>query len=85
MINLPTLGKDVEILEKTRKMTRLVNEAMLAGVTVTDGQPTSIPAINADKSEELLIRLMTNLTQEEIDKLSTAEYDNLKEEIAKKK
>jgi hypothetical protein len=85
MINLPTLGKDVEILEKTRKMTRLVNETMLAGVTVTDGQPTSIPAINADKSEELLIRLMTNLTQEEIDKLSMAEYDNLKEEIAKKK
>jgi hypothetical protein len=82
---IASLNKEITIGTKTRKIVRDVNEAMLSGVVVTEGVPPSIPAINADRSEEIMVRLMSGLSQSEIDSLSQEEYLSIKEEIAKKK
>lgn len=81
-----TLNRDITIGVKTRKIMREVNEELMKGVIVTDfsGQ-VDFPAINADKSEELLIKLLTGLTQAEIDSITEEEYLELKAEINKKK
>lgn len=84
-LRIESLDRDVEVLEKTRKISRLVQEEMLRDVIVRDGEPASIPAINADRAEETLVRLMCNLSQEEVDKLTVDEYELLKKEINKKK
>lgn len=82
---IESLKREVEVLERTRKMSREINQAMLKDVMVTDGEKTIIPAINASVSEELTIKLLCNLTQDELDNLKDAEYDALKKEIYKKK
>jgi hypothetical protein len=65
---------------------RQVQEKLLEGVVLegsgTD-QKMSVPAINADKSEQLLIELMTGLSSAEIDEIPFDEYNNLKIQIEK--
>jgi hypothetical protein len=44
-------------------------------------QSTTMPAVNADKAEETLIRLLSGLTQAEIDTLTEESYEELKKEV----
>jgi hypothetical protein len=55
---IESLNREVEIATRTRKISREVNETLLKDVVVVDGEPTSIPAINASASEEILIKLL---------------------------
>ena len=60
---IESLKREVEVLERTRKMSREINQAMLKDVMVTDGEKTIIPAINASVSEELTIKLLCKLNK----------------------
>lgn len=82
---IESLGKDVVLLTQTRKMSREINDELLKDVIVTDGESTSIPALNASRAEELKVKLLFGLSQAELDSITEDEYDNLKKEIAKKK
>ena len=42
------------------------------------GTQTDIPAVNADRSEELAVQLITGLSKEEVGSLTVEEYDTLK-------
>lgn len=82
---IKSIEKEVEVAVRTRKISRQINEAMLKDVIVTDGEATHIPAINASVAEELTVKLLCGLSQEELDKLEDADYELLKKEISKKK
>ena len=73
--------REITLLPYTRAMARAVNEKLLENVIVKagdDGNQTDIPAINADRSEELAVKLVSGLTQQEIDELPSEEYTKLK-------
>ncbi len=82
---IDSLKKEVTIGVKTRKISRLVNEELMRGVIVTDiaTNKMDFPVNNIDKSTELMVRLMTGLSQEETDSLTEKEYNELKSEIEK--
>ena len=82
-----SLKRDITIGTKTRKIAREVNEELMRWVTVSwqDMNNIQFPAINADKAEELLVRLMCNISQWEMDSLTEDEYIEIKTEISKKK
>lgn len=77
-------GKKIVLNPYTRAISKAVNEKLLDGVIVgTSGreQTMNVPAVNADRSEQLLIKLITGLSDEEIDAMLHEEYINLKKEI----
>lgn len=84
-MRIESLGKDVEMLSLNHKMAREVNDELLKDVVVTDGESTSIPALNATRSEELKVKLMFGLSQSELDSITEDEFIALKTEITKKK
>lgn len=57
----------------------------MKGVIVTDISQNKMdfPAVNIDRSSELTVKLMTGLSQEEIDNLESHEYDMILAEIQK--
>lgn len=78
---IKSLDREVEIKPYTRGIARQVNEKLMEGVVVSNterGQETNIVAVNGPRSEELLVRLMTGLSQTEIDGLLNEEYESLK-------
>lgn len=78
--------KEVVINPYTRFIAKQVAEKMLENVVIKSVdwiQNMEMPATNNDKSEELLVRLMTGLEQSEIDNLENSEYETLKNEINK--
>lgn len=80
-IHLDSINKDVTLNPYTRKISRAVQEKLLEGVVVEAGgetQKTTIPAINADRSEELAVKLVSGLSDEEMDNLSVEDYQTLK-------
>lgn len=81
-IHLDSINKDVTLNQYTRKISRAVQEKLLEGVLVKAGiegtQETTIPAINADRSEELAVKLVSGLSEEEMDNLSVEDYQTLK-------
>lgn len=80
-IHLDSINKDVALNPYTRKISRAVQEKLLEGVVVEAGgetQKTTIPAINADRSEELAVKLVSGLSDEEMDNLSVEDYQTLR-------
>ena len=80
-------GKEIVLNPYTRAIAKAVNEKLLDGVivwTVNGEQTMNVPAVNADRSEQLLIRLMTWLTDNDIDALLQEEYIELKKVILEK-
>ena len=70
----------------TRGIAKAVSDKMLDGVIIKsiDGvQNMEMPATNNAKSEQLLVQLMTGLSEAEIDALANEEYEELSKEIAK--
>ena len=81
---IKSLDREVEIKPYTRGIARQVNEKLMEGVVVSNterGQETNIVAVNGPRSEELLVRLMTGLSQSEIDGLLNEEYESLKSAV----
>lgn len=80
-LHLDSINKDVTLNPYTRKISRAVQEKLLEGVVVEAGlemQKTTIPAINADRSEELAVKLISGLSDEEMDMISDEDYKTLK-------
>lgn len=80
-LNLTSISKEIELKPYTRSIARAVNEKLLEGVYVVSGesgQETRIPAINADRSEELAIKMISGLSDPEMDNLSLEDYETLK-------
>ena len=91
-IELKSIGKKVELQPRTRKITRAVSQCLMQGVTMeshTDEYgkvsviQSPIPLNNGTLSEELGIRLLFGLTEEEMDELSDEDFDLLRDEIEK--
>lgn len=72
-------GKNIEIKDfHTRKLDREYQEAVSHGLLVsTDGTMTPIPASNIQKANDILVMGMTGMKQEEIDELSSVEYNEI--------
>ncbi len=82
---LKSINKEVTLVERTRLISRQINEELLKDVIVVDWEATRIPAINANRSEELTVKLLFSLSDSEIDNITDEEYELLKKEINKKK
>jgi broad specificity phosphatase PhoE len=84
IVNIASLGRDVELKPYTRAIARAVNEELLKDVVVStsgDATQTNIPALNASRSEEIAVRLVSGLSQEEFDGLMEDEYEALKKAV----
>jgi predicted TIM-barrel enzyme len=80
-VKIESLDREITLLPFTRAMSRAINEKLLEGVIVkgTDsGQQTDIPAINADRAEELAVKLVSGLTSQEMDSITDEDYKTLK-------
>jgi len=87
-VNIPSLNRDIELKPFTRAISRAINEKLLEGVNVESDDrggvgKTSIPTINADRSEELGVRLVSGLTEEEMDNITVDEYETLRQAVNK--
>lgn len=90
-MKVKSIERELELLPKTRKMTRQINEVLFSWVDIwvnsvnQKDMDLQIPMMNIEKSNELSIKLMYWLSDEEIDFLSDEEFTNLLENITKKK
>jgi hypothetical protein len=85
---IETLKKEVTIWVRTRKIQREINEAMLLWVEADwtmDLSKIRFPAINMERAEETMVKLLSWLTDDEMNELTEDEYLSLKVEIWKKK
>ncbi len=71
------IDRELEMAVKTRKIDRLVNAELLRGVTADENGKPIMDATNIDRAEEMLVCLTFGLSQEETDKLESAEYRKL--------
>lgn len=81
-------GKTIEIKPYTRGIDRRVNEKMLEGVEMNasgDNQTMNVPAVNASKAQDLMIELLTGLSQDDLDNLSLDDYNKLAKECQNSK
>lgn len=83
---IESLGREITVADKTRKMAREINEALLEGVTVKDAASGQMefPAVNGDRAQEKAVMLLCGLTRDELDGLKETEYQSILEEISKK-
>ncbi len=86
-MKLNNIDREITIGNKTRKIAREINNALLDGVIVKDVSSGNFefPATNVDKANEGSVRLLCGLSQDELDNIDEEEYQNILEEIAKKK
>lgn len=85
-LNLTSINKEITLGTYTRRIARAINEKLLEGVIVKSGElgnETEVPAINADRAEELGIKLISGLSPAEMDELSVDDYNLLKDEFNK--
>lgn len=88
---IKTLDKEVTIADRTRKMTREINKELFKGVLVdvsvanAQDMDMNIPMENIEVSNELTLKLLCWLSQDEVDKLTDEEFTSLVEECTKKK
>lgn len=93
MLKIESLNKEIEMLPITRKISREISEALfkwiviknLAWVWKTGDLDLDIPMDNIEKSNELAVKLLFGLTQDEVDNLSEEEFALLVWELSKKK
>lgn len=93
MLKIESLWREVELLPRTRKISRQINEALFKWIVIknlqwvwkSDDLNLDIPMENIEKSNELAVKLLFGLTQDEIDNLSEEDFVLLVSEISKKK
>lgn len=86
-MKLKNIDREITIGNKTRKIAREINNALLDGVIVKDMTMGNVdfPATNIDKANEVAVRLLCGLSQGELDNIDEEEYQNILVEINKKK
>ena len=90
MIFKTTSGREVTIADfRTRKLDREYQEAVSDGLMVSnDGTMTPISAKNIQRANDILVLGMTGLSADELDNLSSTDYNEIlmkiQEEEAKK-
>ena len=90
-MKVKSLDREIKINDRTRKITRLVNESLFNGVDVDVNVANSkdidmkIPMSNIENSNELTVKLMTDLTTEEVDNLSDDDFATILDACSKKK
>lgn len=74
-----TSGRTVNIADfRTRKLDREFQEAVSDGLLVnTDGSMSPIPAKNVQRANDILVMGMTGLSQNEIDTMPTADFNEI--------
>lgn len=83
-IRIESLDREITVAQRTRRVSRMYNEALLDGVLASqDPNDIRIPAVNADRATEILVRELCGLTTEEIGRLPDSEYDLLVKEVGK--
>lgn len=83
-IKIETLGREIEFLPYTRKISRPYKAALMRGININTSQsmdPNSLemelPVSNQLEAEEILIKGITGLTDTEMDSLLDDEYQEL--------
>ncbi len=89
-IKIESLGREIELLPYTRKVSRDYKNALLRGVEINTNQvidPTKIemtlPVTNQLEAEEILVKGITGLSNSEIDSILDEEYTALVEAVNK--
>ena len=88
---IKSIEKEVTIADRTRKMTREINKELFKGVSVdvsvanAGDMDMNIPMENIEASNEITIKLLCWLSQEELDKLTDEEFTLLLDACTKKK
>lgn len=88
---IKSLDREITIKERTRKVTRLANEALFDWVDIDvniankDDMDLKIPMGNIEKSNEVTVKAMTDITDAEMDLLTDSEYSKILEACTKKK
>ena len=74
-----SIDREITIGNKTRKIAREINNALLDGVIVKDMTMGNVdfPATNIDKANEVAVRLLCGLTKSELDNNDEEEYQNI--------
>lgn len=73
-----SLARDVKLKPYTRAIARAYEAMLLKGVIVKSGGETDTPAINGSKAEEEMIRLLFDLSIEDMDIIDNSDYLELK-------
>lgn len=83
MIFKTSNGREVTIADaRTRKLDREYQEAISDGVMVSsNGGDMNFPAKNAQRANDILVMGMTGLSQDEIDALTSDEFNEVLTEI----
>lgn len=92
-MEIKSIGRNVEIWIRTRKIQTQIQEVMFEGIAIdskdmkegADMKNIVFPLNNLTRADNLTVKLMFWLTDDEFDNLTTEEFDALKEEIGKKK
>jgi len=86
-MKLKNIDREITIGNRIRKIDREINRAMLDGVMIKDAamENFDFPANNIDKANEVSVRLLCGLSQEELDNLDGEDYQMILSEISKKK
>lgn len=89
-IKIESLGKEIELLPYTRKISRAYKSALLKGVEINTNQvidpnkiDMTLPVTNQLEAEEILVKGITGLSDTEIDTLLDDEYTTLVETVNK--
>lgn len=82
---IKSLNLEVTFNPYTRKIQKAVQNALMENVEFSPGDVNpSFPAKNADKSEEILISMISGLSVDQLDSLLDEEYQELKKAINEK-
>jgi hypothetical protein len=84
-MKIASLNKEITLLPYTRAMARQVNEKLMewvvAKMNTAGSQDIDMPILNATESQELAVRLVCGLSQEEMDQITEDEYQQLTEAV----
>lgn len=80
-MRITSIDRELTLQVKTRKIARQIEEKLLEWV-LTGGDTTLLPAINTTRAEELSIKLLFGLTDDEMENITEDDYIALKVAIA---
>ncbi len=79
-----SLKKEFKIKSYTRAIARAYDAALFKGVVVRAGGEMDTPAINGSKAEEEMVRLLFDMSIQEMDDIDNSEYLELKKIVEKR-
>lgn len=79
-MRIQSIDRELTLQIKTRKIARQIEEKLLEGVVA--GVDNTLPAVNTTRAEELSVKLLFGLTDEEMENIAEEDYITLKIAIA---